>query len=180
MTLFRRRQGRELPDVELLESAGKDAGVHAGAVDGDAKAIVQDDAHFAASGAAVVTLVDELAVDLGRTLIAAIGFLLHARIEFYCESGEARQGPQIGDLDLNARIRPVTIARSRTRALDAHGFAALAGGLGASQPADCFGQQVLETVKIDWLNVLAAGHDLSDGSERGIHVDRGSGCRARV
>ena len=123
---------------------------------------------------------DELAVYLGRTLIAGIGFLLHARIEFCREPGEARQGPQIGDLDLNARIRTVTIARSRTRALDAHGFAALAGGLGASQPADCFGQQVLETVKIDRLNVLAAGHDLSDGIERGIHVDRGAGCRARV
>src|ERR1700687_5805595 len=115
MILFRRRHGCELTDVELLEGTGKDAGVHARAVDGHAEAIVEDDAHFAASGAAVVALMNELAVDLGRTLIAGIGFLLHARIEFCREPGEARQGPQIGDLDLNADVRTVTIARGRTR-----------------------------------------------------------------
>src|SRR6202045_3955205 len=180
MPLFRRRHGRELPDVELLESSGKDAGVHARAVDGNAEAIVEDDAHFAASGTAVVALVHELTVDLGRTLIAGIGFLLHARIEFRREPGESRQGPEVGDLDLNAGVRTVAVARSRTRALDAHGFAALAGRLRAPQPADRFGQQVLQTVKIDRLNILAAGHDLSDRVERGIHVDRRAGWRARV
>src|SRR5436190_257789 len=69
LSLFRRGQGRGLRYPNLLQSARERVGVTTRAVDGDAEAIIDDDAHFAAPVSPVVSFVNELAVDLGRALV---------------------------------------------------------------------------------------------------------------
>src|SRR5690349_5722426 len=126
-----RGQLRQPRQIDRLPRARELAGIDAVAAHRDAEPVADEPGGLAAARRAIVLLVDELAAQVARALVAGGRFALHLGIEARREARDAAQRADVRDLDGHARLRAIAVIRGGARALHAYRLAALARGLGA-------------------------------------------------